>query len=69
MGVDERIYLISLRNAKHMSKLYNADTHMQFTRNEIKHTYTEKVNFCMYTDLYAIYATMRHFKAILQFFS
>lgn len=52
-----------------MSKLYNADTHMQFTRNEIKHTYTEKVNFCMYTDLYAIYAIMHHFKDILQFFS
>lgn len=54
IGVDQRIYLISLRNAKHMSKLYSADIHMQLTKSEIKHIYTKKVNFCMHTHFYAL---------------
>lgn len=54
IGVDQRIYLISLRNAKHMSKLYSTDIHMQLTKSEIKHIYTEKVNLCMHTHFYAV---------------
>lgn len=36
-----------------MSKLHNADIHMQFTTKEIKHIYSEKVNFCMHIHFYA----------------
>ena len=37
-----------------MSKLYNANIHMQLTRSQIKHIYTKKENFCMRTHFYAI---------------